>query len=298
MELRVTLLVTGYIAAASLVLLVLQLMSSNRGKFRSLWEMVGYEVLALIAVFLPAYVGSGAFALLVMVIVLMTQHEILRAGDESSLVYLHGAGALGGLSILAAAYWGGEKAMAGAASLSVIGLLTAALFIPLERKHLASVALTGLTLLYPALLMGYTILLRQLSDGFVWVVVLYGIIEIHDGFANLIGRIFGKHKVFGKLSPNKSFQGAAAGMLMTFTAIPLMKWYVLPDESLVELIGVVVLIDVFTVAGDLIDSKLKRLMGIKDSGNVIPYRGGFLDIYDALMLTSAPFYFYITTVIQ
>lgn len=108
-----------------------------------------------------------------------------------------------------------------------------------------------------------------------------------DSGAYFVGKKFGKTKLFERISPKKSWEGLSGGMLFSqmvawglsvyFTNLEAWKWFVIS--------GIIVTIGTY---GDLVESMLKRSLGIKDSGSVIPGHGGFLDRFDGL-LVAMPF---------
>lgn len=110
---------------------------------------------------------------------------------------------------------------------------------------------------------------------------------VNDTGAYLAGRFFGKHKLFERISPNKTWEGSIGGTLVTvagayilsifFTNLNLTNWVVLS-----------ILVAVFGGLGDLAESMLKRSLGVKDSGKLLPGHGGVLDRIDGLLL-SVPF---------
>jgi len=110
-----------------------------------------------------------------------------------------------------------------------------------------------------------------------------------DTFAYLTGRAFGKTPLAPKISPKKTIEGSIGGMVCTmgisyllYREIGLLEWY--------HWLGLAVVIVVFGTMGDLIESKFKRILDIKDSGNILPGHGGILDRFDSLLF-SAPFAF-------
>lgn len=111
----------------------------------------------------------------------------------------------------------------------------------------------------------------------------------NDTGAYLSGKAFGKHKLFERISPNKTWEGSIGGALLAimvslvtgyfFTSLPLWKW---------GSIGLI--ISIFGSLGDLSESLFKRSMNVKDSGKIMPGHGGVLDRFDGLLI-AAPFVF-------
>lgn len=115
---------------------------------------------------------------------------------------------------------------------------------------------------------------------------LFVLIWCSDTFAYLCGRAFGKHKLFEKVSPGKTWEGFAGGLLLSAAfSLLLAKWFDIPYGINV---GIAISTVVFGTLGDLVESMLKREFGIKDSGNILPGHGGMLDRFDALLI-SLPF---------
>lgn len=110
----------------------------------------------------------------------------------------------------------------------------------------------------------------------------------NDVFAYLAGVTMGRHKMCERLSPKKSWEGFAGGVLGSL-AVGALGAYVL-SESYVVWLGLALVVSLSSVVGDLVESMFKRDAGVKDSGNIMPGHGGILDRFDAFIL-SAPFAF-------
>lgn len=124
----------------------------------------------------------------------------------------------------------------------------------------------------PVILVGYF--------GFTW---------IYDTAAYLFGRQFGKHKLFERISPKKTWEGTVAGALVTLiiAVIPVACGIGMPWFDWFALAAMVV---VFGTLGDLAESMFKRSLHVKDSGTLLPGHGGILDRFDTILI-SAPFVF-------
>lgn len=113
------------------------------------------------------------------------------------------------------------------------------------------------------------------------------IIWMNDTFAYLSGITLGKHKLFERVSPKKTIEGFIGGIVFSCIAgILLAKYYL--EESIFHWIIIALIIGFFGTLGDLIESKFKRVAGVKDSGNIMPGHGGFLDRLDSIIFV-APF---------
>jgi len=94
--------------------------------------------------------------------------------------------------------------------------------------------------------------------------------------------LFGRHRLFERISPRKSWEGAVGGTVVTLALGYWMNFFV-PLLSRIDWIVLGLLVSVFGVYGDLFESLLKRSAGVKDSGNLMPGHGGILDRMDSLL---------------
>ncbi|MBO9618653.1 MAG: phosphatidate cytidylyltransferase [Niabella sp.] len=165
-----------------------------------------------------------------------------------------------------------------------------------QRMHLKKMGIAALGLIYISLSWGLLLQLRysidipimkdraQSDSGFFIPVLLIVAIWINDTCAYLVGSMIGKTP-FSKISPKKTLEGTIGGMLLCVAAITLILqyWFLWP-----VLLGIAVIAAIAGTAGDLLESKLKRMAGVKDSGHIMPGHGGFLDRFDSL-LVAIPF---------
>jgi phosphatidate cytidylyltransferase len=113
-----------------------------------------------------------------------------------------------------------------------------------------------------------------------------------DTGAYLAGRTFGKHKLFERVSPKKTWEGSV-GALLLVTIVGYAISFVFDDLTATNWMVVAVLILVFSTFGDLFESLLKRNLQIKDSGSLLPGHGGVLDRFDGLFLAAPAVFFYL-----
>ncbi|BDG08889.1 phosphatidate cytidylyltransferase [Anaeromyxobacter paludicola] len=156
---------------------------------------------------------------------------------------------------------------------------------PLEEAPRAISAVT-LAWLYCGLLLATLVALR-LRFGWPWVILAFVVTWGNDTFAYFAGRAFGKHPMYPRVSPKKTWEGYAGGVVGSVLTAFLAKLPFLAPE--ITPLGCVVLGlggALLGPAGDLAESLLKRAAGIKDSGKLIPGHGGLLDRIDALLFVA------------
>lgn len=112
---------------------------------------------------------------------------------------------------------------------------------------------------------------------------------IFDSGAYYVGVNFGKHKMFPRISPKKSWEGAIGGAVYTALLVYILSLYV-TDLRLQDWAVIGVIVIVIGTIGDLVESLLKRSVNIKDSGTLLPGHGGILDRFDSILISS-PFVF-------
>jgi phosphatidate cytidylyltransferase len=136
------------------------------------------------------------------------------------------------------------------------------------------------------------------TAGFGWLLALFFMVWANDTFALLAGHYFGRHKLAPHVSPAKTWEGFAGGMLFTVIAA-LVFTVLLPAHTTIPLhvplghaVVLGVLVAVACTIGDLAESLLKRDTGVKDSGTIVPGHGGILDRMDSLLFAVLVVFFY------
>lgn len=145
-----------------------------------------------------------------------------------------------------------------------------------SHDGLASILPHGNVSFSPGIIIGFFILL--------WV---------NDSGAYLAGTAFGRHRLFERISPKKSWEGFIGGMVMAVAAAWLLsQWLGVVDRNKWMIIAVI--ISIAGTYGDLLESMLKRSMGVKDSGKIMPGHGGFLDRFDSTLVSFPVVFLFIT----
>lgn len=126
----------------------------------------------------------------------------------------------------------------------------------------------------------------------VLVLSLFVFIWINDTGAYLIGIAFGRHRLFERISPKKSWEGFFGGLIFTIASSFAFAHFV-PEIAWFHWMGLAVVVVVFGTWGDLVESLMKRTLQVKDSGQALPGHGGYLDRVDSLLLAVYAMLFYV-----
>jgi phosphatidate cytidylyltransferase len=127
---------------------------------------------------------------------------------------------------------------------------------------------------------------------------IYVFIWLNDSGAYLSGSLLGKHKLFPRISPKKSWEGSIGGALLTvLSAVVIARFYLFMNVW--QWVGMALVVVVFGTFGDLTESLIKRHLGIKDSGKMLPGHGGILDRLDSMLfaIPAVVVYIYILSLV-
>ncbi len=231
--------------------------------------------------------GGWWFGALLLLVATISQYEFFcmtQPRDPIAQVGLTGLG----VSLVALAMMdglGGARAMI-AMSGALLAVLTYFLFRSGDLDTVAdrlSLALLGL--LWAGGLLAVVGALRLLPNGAGWLVLACGLAWGSDAGAYFVGRSLGKRKLYPKISPNKTWEGAIAGVLTATPIVFGVRAVLSLDIDTVDLLILSPIGAALGQIGDLAESMLKRSVGVKDSGRILPGHGGMFDRLDALLFT-------------
>lgn len=166
-------------------------------------------------------------------------------------------------------------------------------------KTVPSAALTLLGAVYLGSLGGSVAALRLLepdTDGAWRLVLLLAIVMGSDTAAFFVGSAVGRHKLALGISPGKTIEGAAGALLGGVAAAATVRWLGLPSLPLAHALALGLAVSALGIAGDLVESLLKRWAGVKDSGTLFPGHGGMLDRLDSILFGAPVLYYYFALV--
>ena len=193
---------------------------------------------------------------------------------------------------------------------SIIYLMVAELYLK-AKDPINNWAYTMLSQLYIALPLSLLNVLAFRSNGYdiqytyLMPLSVFVFLWINDAGAYCVGSLLGRHKLFPRISPGKSWEGSIGGAVLVVAAAVLIWYYTdfydVNDLGLTayEWAGLGLIVVIFGTWGDLIESLFKRTLGIKDSGNVLPGHGGMLDRFDSTLMAvpASVVYLYTLTLI-
>jgi len=151
-------------------------------------------------------------------------------------------------------------------------------------------------ILYTGWLLSFYIQIRQMDNGMGWIFLVVSCTALCDVGAYAVGSNLGKHALASSVSPGKTWEGAAGGLATAIvTAVILAFAFKLPLYYW-QMIAAGLIIGILAMVGDLVESLLKRNMHTKDTGNLLPGHGGFLDRIDSHLLVAPVAYYLIVLV--
>ena len=152
-------------------------------------------------------------------------------------------------------------------------------------------AVIAFGIFYVAWLLGHMISLRRFDEGPSLIFFLFLVTWANDTASYYVGTILGKHPLAPRISPRKTWEGLAGGLVGSVAAAFACRAWFLNSLSAADALWIGLLLGAAAPLGDLCESLLKRSAGVKDSGALIPGHGGILDRVDSLILTTPAFYY-------
>jgi phosphatidate cytidylyltransferase len=242
------------------------------------------------------YKGGVVFAVAVCVVSLLTLWEYFRVVLDTDESVLTGIPLLAFMSAPAIFWSGYIKAFGVVLGFIVLNLIVSGFFSIVQFKNRARVLetvkyqLQGI--IYIPLLLLFLVLLRNGTDGMLWLTLLLCVIFAGDTSAYYSGRHLGRHKLAPAVSPGKTVEGAIGGLTANLVVGAGFKTLFLPDLPWALSLILFLVVGIMGQVGDLFESALKRTSNIKDSGGLLPGHGGFMDRIDALLFAAPIAYFF------
>ena len=163
-----------------------------------------------------------------------------------------------------------------------------------SRLHDTAVAIFGP--LYIGLTLSTLVATRALPSG-EWLIVFIAVVTwASDIGAYYAGTLWGRHPLAPSISPKKSIEGLAGGLVLAVAVALVTQIWLVPQLTMFHALALGVVMTGTGLIGDLCESVMKRAVGVKDSGGILPGHGGMLDRLDSLLFTAPTFYYYVTLI--
>lgn len=170
-----------------------------------------------------------------------------------------------------------------------------------KESSIANISTTLLGIFYIGLFSSALVLIREYysdsnflyDQGGYLIIAVFFTIWVCDSAAYFIGSATGKHKVLPRVSPNKSWEGAAAGFIFSIITMVVAQSVMLSFLTITDAIVIGLIVGSLGQAGDFVESQIKRDANVKDSSSLIPGHGGILDRFDSLLFSAPVIYLYL-----
>jgi phosphatidate cytidylyltransferase len=186
--------------------------------------------------------------------------------------------------------------------LVVLVLLIISLLFMITSKDLSTtttkIGIMFFGIFYIGFLLSHILMINLIEDGKKWVLFLIITVWSGDVLALLFGSFWGRHKLYPKISPNKTFEGLLGALIGPVISGTIYSWLLLPSLDRMKCIFLAIGIGLFGQLGDFTESMIKRSANVKDSGSLIPGHGGMLDRVDSFLFSSPFLYFFILYIIK
>ncbi len=173
------------------------------------------------------------------------------------------------------------------------GFLTLLFFSPQDSQGIAKLSRLSLGWLYIPYLLSYVLLIGQADQGRPWIFFTLIVIVASDAGAFYTGKRLGQHKLYERVSPKKTLEGSAGGLLASLLFGTLFGILFIGTASIGEFLFLSGFLAIVGQLGDLVESLMKRLYGKKDSSNLLPGHGGLLDRLDSLFFAFPATWFFL-----
>jgi phosphatidate cytidylyltransferase len=254
-------------------------------------RLVSGVVLAAAAIAAILFLPAAILRYVVIAIALLTASEYLGIARRTNTA--PSAWIVFGL-VAVACWWTSSPADRQAAIYPVLVLALALLVVDVlfVGKSLPDTAVALVAPLYIGLPLGMLVSIHALG-GREAVLLLIATIVVSDSSQYYTGRLFGRHALAPAVSPKKTVEGALGGLVIGTAFLVVAGRFVFPMARPSVLLAMGACIVLLGITGDLFESKLKRVAGVKDSSLLIPGHGGVLDRIDALLLATPAFYLFL-----
>ena len=266
----------------------------NEFRTRTFWGIL-YVIVLLGAILLGPYTFASLF-LILSVLALREFYSLCHLAGFSPQVY---PGLVTGVVIFVLSFFVANQSITYVAFYFLLPLIYAIPVYELFRKKentMANIALTGFGIIFVSIPFSMlNFLAFPEFEGFKvynhgLLISLFLFVWASDSGAYLFGVRYGRHHLFERISPKKTWEGLFGGVITAIVTACILN-YIYPQYNIVLLIVMAFVVVISGTLGDLVESMIKRSIGVKDSGRFMPGHGGLLDRFDSILLAVPVVYF-------
>ncbi len=255
-----------------------------------------FLVILLSGILINQYLYLAIFV----VINALSQFEFYKLMRKKDHYAQYGYGIFVGIVLFLSTFFVANGTLPAATYLISVFLILILFIIQLYGKregHFTSVAFTIVAILYisvPLSTLNFIAFsgINENQYTYEFILAMFILIWVNDSGAYILGSIFGKHKLFERISPKKTWEGSIGGFFSALgTSYFLSFW--LTSLNIYEWFIFATIVSVFGTYGDLVESHLKRRVGVKDSGRIMPGHGGMLDRFDSTFFVAPMIFLYL-----
>jgi phosphatidate cytidylyltransferase len=255
---------------------------------RALTAAVGIPLFVWVVVWAPTW----AFGALAVGLSAVAAWELMRMFEQAGRPGYRRLAVVGTGIVTASFIPTGVPALAAVVFTIVVGATLSAPVWTGARPAVEPAAATLLAVVYVGWLLGHGVLLRTAADGSSLVLLLVGTTWAGESAAYAVGSLLGRHPLAPVISPRKTKEGAVGQLVVSILAAVVLGAWLLPRWSVWAAIVAGALLGVVGQIGDLVESVMKRSLGAKDTGGLIPGHGGVLDRLDGLLFNAPALFYY------
>lgn len=255
-----------------------------------------FLIILLSGILINEYLFLGIF----LIITAISQLELYKLFENKEHYTQKKYGIFLGMVLFATSFFVAKGVIDSASYYFTIFLIILMFVIQLYNKretHFTCIAFTLVAIIYVAIPLSTInyIAFAGINENqytYKFVLAMFVMIWTNDSGAYIFGSIFGKHKLFEKISPKKTWEGTIGGFFTALVASYIISlWFT--ELSLIQWFIFAAVVSVFGTYGDLVESHLKRRAGVKDSGRIMPGHGGMLDRFDSTYFAAPMIFLYL-----
>ncbi len=270
----------------------------RRGEDRDLPTAVITAAILIAAALLAIAFKPIAFAIVAAVVIVIAQAEFYAATQRQGYHPATLLGLVGGAMVVAGAYYQGEAGILLMVVLALVATFLWYMATPARARNdvIANAGVTMFGLLYVPVTGSFFVVMLVATQSRGLILAVLGLTFLYDVAAFFIGRYWGRRPLAPTISPKKSWEGLFGATVVTVLVASVLPRSLEPLTSELKLVGLGLVVVIFAPLGDLVESLLKRDLGIKDMGSILPGHGGMLDRIDSALLVAPAVYYFLRVI--